>query len=313
MNVLIVCSGNAKGFDFKINQAFIYDQVEALKKLDKSIKFYYYFIIGKGYLGYIKNLKFLKQKIRKNKIDFIHAHGGDSVTLSVLQFMIPVIGTFHGSDINNFRNRIFSNFSNFFCFKSIVVSRYLFDKIWFNYKTSVIPCGVDFDVFYPIDKKIARNKMKINKKDIIILFSSSFDRKIKNYKLAKNAIDLLKSKEKYQIKIIELKGYNRQEINLLLNSSDIALMTSYKEGSPQFIKEAMACNVPIISTDVGDVKDNIKFTEGCFIVGYDPKIIADKIELLIKNNNKTKGRINIKKFDNKKIAKKIVNIYNSII
>ena len=90
-------------------------------------------------------------------------------------------------------------------------------------------------------------------------------------------------------------------------------MTSFKEGSPQFIKEAMACNVPIISTDVGDVKDNIKFTEGCFIVGYDPKIIADKIELLIKNNNKTKGRINIKKFDNKKIAKKILNIYNSII
>jgi len=100
---------------------------------------------------------------------------------------------------------------------------------------------------------------------------------------------------------------------LLMNAVDLVLMTSFTEGSPQFIKEAMACNCPIVSTDVGDVKDVIKNTKGCYITSYIPEDVATKIELALNYGKKTDGREHIKHFDNELIALKILNVYKKII
>ena len=75
----------------------------------------------------------------------------------------------------------------------------------------------------------------------------------------------------------------------------------------------MACNCPIISTDVGDVKDIIKNTEGCFIAKNDPIDISLKIQEALKFNKNTLGRMNIKHLDNEIIADSIIDIYNSVI
>ena len=168
IKVLIVCSGNAKNFSFEINQAFIYDQINSIKLLDSSIDFDYFFIKGKGWKGYLKNLSLLNKKIKSNNFDCIHAHSGDSVLLSVLQRKIPVIGTFHGSDLNNNFNRLFSNIANILTKISIVVSKDLYNKILLKSKVEIIPCGVDFKIFFPISKNDARNKMKISLNDKII-------------------------------------------------------------------------------------------------------------------------------------------------
>ena len=67
-------------------------------------------------------------------------------------------------------------------------------------------------------------------------FASNFSNKVKNYQLAKKALKHLNKK----IHLIELVGYNRDEVNILLNAVDFLLMTSISEGSHQIIKEAMA-------------------------------------------------------------------------
>ena len=72
------------------------------------------------------------------------------------------------------------------------------------------------------------------------------------------------------------------------------ILTSFSEGSPQIIKESMACNCPIVSTDVGDVRDVIGETEGCYICSYDPKDVADKIKLAL-TYSEEKGRTNGRK------------------
>lgn len=309
MKVLIVCSGNAKNFSFQINQAFIYDQVEAIKKLDNSIEFDYFFIKGKGWKGYLKNLKLLKEKIKSGSYHFIHAHSGDSVLLASLQRIIPVIGTYHGSDLNRIKNRVLSNIANVLSKKSIVVSEKLYHKLWLKKSAQVIPCGVGFDLFYPEDKVTTREKLGIAIDETVILFSSAFSNSVKNYPLAEEGI---KRSNHTNPVIIELKGYKRNEIRGLMNAADLALMTSFREGSPQFIKEAMACNTPIISTDVGDVKDNIRNTEGCFITSFDAEEVAQKINAAIAFKGKTKGREDIYFLDNKIIAEKIINLYKKL-
>lgn len=309
MRVLIVCSGNAKNFSFQINQAFIYDQVETIKKLDPNIEFEYFFIKGKGRKGYLQNLKLLKNEIKKGNYDFIHAHSGDSVLLASLQRTIPVIGTFHGSDLNKKKNRFLSNFANILSKSSIVVSPKLYKKLWFSKQAHTIPCGVDFDLFYPEDQKKVRNRLDIPLDKTMVLFSSSFANPVKNFNLAEKAIKLLNKKD---LIVMELKGYERYQIRDLMNAADISLMTSFSEGSPQFIKESMACNIPIVSTDVGDVKDNIENIKGCYITSFEIEDVADKIEKAILFNQRTNGRESINFLDNTIISKKIIEVYTSI-
>jgi glycosyltransferase involved in cell wall biosynthesis len=125
-----------------------------------------------------------------------------------------------------------------------------------------------------------------------VLFSGSFKNSVKNYPLAKAAIHHLNDRVvlSSSIKLVELKGYSPEQVCLLLNACDIALLTSLSEGSPNFIKEAMACNRPIVSTDVGDVRDLVEGIPGCFISESNPKDVADKIKQALEFENSIGAR-----------------------
>lgn len=311
MKILIVCSGNAKNFKFEIDQAFVYEQIEKIKE-KYNICYETFFIRGKGILGYLKNLKDLKLKIETFSPDIIHSHFGLSGLLSGLQRKVPVIITFHGSDINYSYNRLFSNLSSILADYNIFVSDTLKKKLCFTRNYDVIPCGINLDVFFPISLFEAREKLKFDFKKIYILFASNFKNKVKNYTLAKQALKMLK----YEIELIELVNKSREKVTLLLNASNLLLLTSLSEGSPQIIKEAMACNCPIVATNVGDIKEIINDTNGCFITTFEPFDVANKIDLAIKyslEKGRTNGRSKILKFDNDFIAEKIYEIYKKVL
>lgn len=302
MKVLFVTSGNKETIS-----PFVLEQGNALIK--SGIEVSYFKIIGKGITGYLKNLKSLKKKIKELEPDLIHAHYGLSGLLVCLQKQIPVIITFHGSDANIFLVRIFSkiaaNLSDF----NIFVESKIKARIKGHNKNKILPCGVNLDNFYPIKKSVARKQSNLDSEKKYILFSSAFDNPVKNYQLAKSAISILNE----DIILLELKNKTREEVNLLLNACDIALLTSLSEGSPQFIKEAMSCNCPIVATDVGDVKKIISQTEGCFVTSFDPDNVANKIKIALEFRQRTDGRQKIKSFSNSLIAIQIINIYETTL
>jgi glycosyltransferase involved in cell wall biosynthesis len=301
MKVLYVCSGNLN----KISP-FIQEQTDSIKR--KGIEIDFFFICGKGLLGYLKNLKNYNKKVKKFKPDLIHAHYGLSGLFANFQFKIPTITTFHGSDINFKKNRTLSLFAHLFSTYSIFVSDKIAAKIKPKDRFAIIPCGIDFDVFYPMPVNKARESVGFNSDEKVILFSNAFDNEVKNYPLAKHAIELLK----INIRFVELKGCSRKKVNELLNSCDVALMTSLSEGSPQFIKEAMACNCPIVSTDVGDVKSILSGVEGCFISTYETQDVANTIKRALSFKRRTNGRDKVKHLSNELLAQQIVDIYLKI-
>lgn len=308
MKVLVVCSGNAPEgeFCFEIHQAFINEQVQEIRKM--GVENDIFLIVGKGLIGYLKNLKKLRNILKLGKYDLVHAHFVYSGLLSILQFSTPVIVTFHGGD-NVPKLNIISTIVSLICKWRIFVSKKLYSKLYIKPQKnfSIIPCGIDLKLFFPMDKKSARNVLGLEINDKYILFASSFDEPVKNYPLAQKTICNFKN-----VNLIELKNKTRQEVNLLLNACDLLLLTSISEGSPQVIKEAMACNCPIVSTDVGDVGEIIKDTDGCYLASFDPADVAEKIKSVLARNQRTNGREKIGHLETDKIALKVLNIYRRI-
>ena len=302
MKVLICASGNAGQLS-----PFVQEQAESLRKLDIQID--YFLISGNGAFGYLKNYFSLMKTIRSKKYDLIHAHYGLSGLLATLQKITPVIVTFHGSDVNMKNNFPLSLLASRLSRNNIFVHSSLARRLKVSGKNiHIIPCGVDLDTFSPIHKWVAREKLGWQKNKNYILFSSGFHNPVKNAALAKSA---LKSID-LEVKLIELKGSTKQQICQLMNAADLLLITSFSETGPIVVKEALACNCPIISTNVGDVKSITKKIDNCFVTSYNPNEIGEKIRIILASGLRSNGRIFMKSYGLDKVAQKIKMVYVNI-
>lgn len=305
MRVLIVANNKSGQFS-----PFVIEQVNSLTKL--GVEFDFFGVQGKGILGYLSDLTPLKKKIHECQPDLIHAHYGLSGFLANLQRMIPVITTFHGSDVHSKGMNIkISKSAAYFSAYNIYVSKALLDMSEFKgAEKCVIPCGVDIKVFFPIDRDEARKRINWDIEGKYVLFASSFDNEVKNSALAKAAISLVPD-----ARLIELRGYNREQVNVMMNAANCLLMTSHREGSPVVTKEAMACGTPIVSVNVGDVESVMTDTDGCFITSYNANDIADKLHQALAFKGKTNGRQRIMErgYTTDDVAKQIYHIYQLVL
>ena len=305
MKVLIVANNKPGHFS-----PFVTDQVDALAKY--GVEFDFFGVGGKGVFGYLSYLMPLKKKIDEFQPDLLHAHYGLSGLLANLQRTVPVVTTFHGSDVHSRGlNLLISKFTARYSAYNIFVSPWLLELTGYRGENkSVIPCGVSTTTFFPMDRAEARKQLGWDINENYVLFAGAFDNEVKNSTLAKAAISLVPN-----TKLVELRGYNREQVNLLANAANCLLMTSHREGSPVIIKEAMACGTPIVSVDVGDVKEVLADVDGCFISTYDANNIATHLKQALKYDGKTNGpQSNIEKeLSNELVVKQIIEIYNNAL
>lgn len=302
MKVLFVSSGNSSAMPF------VSEQADSLKT--KGVKIDEFKIIGRGVLGYLKNLNKIKAVIKENDYDIVHAHYGLSGLLCVLQRKVPVVITYHGSDINLKYVRILSLLASKLAIANIFVSNNLKEKAGNVKNSHIIPCGIDPTLFRPLDKNESKTRLKLDLDKNYLLFSSSFNNPVKNYALAKDAINRL---DLQNTELIELKGWARNQVPALMSSCDALLMTSLTEGSPQVVKEALACNLPVVSTDVGDVREQLSKVEGSFITTFDPSDIARKLKLAIQSELVTGSREKVAHIYLEEIAEQIKRVYENVI
>jgi glycosyltransferase involved in cell wall biosynthesis len=270
-----------------------------------------------GFFGYLKHLKLLKKMIRSEKPDLVHAHYGLSGLLANLQRRIPVITTFHGTDINNMKIRWISVLTARLSIKSIYVTEHL-KFLAGNDRGVIIPCGVDLSIFTPHSMKVAKQKMQLDCSKNYVLFCSSFDNPVKNSDLAIKAFNETKERLSLDMELLELNNFSRDEVSSLLNASYCLLMTSFSEGSPQVIKEALATNRPIVSTAVGSVRELIHEVKGCLLVEKNLESVTDGLEECINysiKHGETQGRdkIQAKLLSLQQTATIIKSLYKSAL
>lgn len=286
------------------------EQVQSLKK--EGIEVEIFGVVGKGALGYLRNLSSLKKKIKEFHPDAVHAHYGLCGLLANLQRRVPVVTTYLGSDIHSRGwllkvSKLAMKLSAF----NIFVTKGLFDIAGYKKKNyAILFFGIDFEIFTPVERNAAREKAGMGKEEKVGFFSGSFSNAIKNYPLAKEGVDRVPG-----VKLMEMRGYTREQMALLMNACNFLLVTSFRESGPTVVKEAMACGAPVVSVDVGDVKEVTAGVEGCYIAERSAEDIASKIKEALAFEGKTKGRERIAElgFSIEKVASTLKEIYEKVI
>jgi len=162
----------------------------------------------------------------------------------------------------------------------------------------IIPHEIDLEVFRPAEKEKARAALGLDPRKKYLLFAANPKIPVKRFPLAKAVADELQKQDR---------------LALFMSACDALIFTSYQEGSPNVVKQAMACNLPIVSTDVGDVRDVIGATKGCYVCKPDVREFADCLVDVLRRRERTHGRENVRHLSGPAVAQRVIEVYEQVL
>lgn len=261
--------------------------------------------------------------IKKIKPDIVHAHFGSltAFVCSLLSKSLFII-TFRGSDLNPspsdgfFRSaiqKILSQLAALRANRIICVSQNLKKRLWWRKNiTEVITTGVDTSIFKTIPQRDARKLLNIPLKNKIVLFTGGGVPRVKRLDLAKQSIEHVKN-EMEGVDFLVLDGnVPYASMPLYYNAADCFLFTSDYEGSPCVIQEAIACNLPIVSVDVGDVKLLLEKVVPSRITERNPLSLGDSVIEILKYGRRSNGKVMLGILSKDIIIHQLTSVYESM-
>jgi teichuronic acid biosynthesis glycosyltransferase TuaC len=265
----------------------------------------------------------LRRAIRVFRPDVLHAHYGTVTALvSGLSTSVPVVVTYRGSDLNPDPSvswvlcsirRLISEIAALLATRIICVSEQLRQQLWWRKRiAAVIPTGVDTDSFYPRARGEARAQLGWPNRERVVLFNGGGHPLLKRPDLAQAAVNVARA-ICGDIRLAVLNGNVAPDsVPIMMSAADCLLLTSEWEGSPTVVQEAMACNLPVVTVDVGDVQSRLSGVSPTRIVGRDPTEIGNAIAEVLTLGQRSNGRSRVEAISNAAIAGQVTSIYRAI-
>lgn len=326
MKVLVITS-EWPSSEFPYAVPFLTDHIKQLRAAGVEVEVFH-FRGRQNPINYIRAWFNLRQHPFWKKADLLHAHWGQSALLSIFSNKKLVI-TFHGSDLfgipdknGNYtlKGEILTRASQWMSKKAdanVVVSARLMAKIPTRLKNvSVIPIGIDLGKFHQMDARACKAQLNFDENEKHALFVGDSTRNEKRYWLAKEAVETYNANHKDSaLSLINLVGVEHDQMPVYLNAADVLLLTSSHEGSSTVIKEALACGLPVVSSDVGDAAERLGCVVGCSVCYSDsPDEYADAISVALKHGKPVKlTEESIKQIDESNNIKELISIYQRVL
>lgn len=301
MKILFIASGN-HGAPSPVVQ----NQGDAL--VSEGVVVDYFLIKGKGIKGYLRNVKPLRQYLKVHQYDAIHAHYSLSAFVASLAGIKPLVVSLMGSDVKavgwyKFIIRLFAAFGGW---KSIIVkSSDMYRSLGIK-RAIIIPNGVNMERFKPMSKSECQKRLGWKQEKNHILFPANATRPEKDFAHAEASVAFVKNADLHAFD-----NTPNEETPYWYNAADVVLMTSKWEGSPNAIKEAMACSRPIVAVNVGDIAERTSGVEGCYVAqSREPQELASLIEkALTVTQTNGRERILADQLDRDSINQSLINVY----
>lgn len=298
---------------------FIVRQVEFLRKHGVTVEVVHF----RGYgnpLRYLQAWIQIQSSISQAGFDLVHAQFGQSGLLAGIPKRLPLVVTFRGSDVLGvvgknqhymLSGRVLQLISRLvakMADQAIVVSERLIDFLPHR-EYHVVPSGLDLALFKPMPKAQAREQLGFEQDIPLVLFSGSPSDPRKRHGLACQVVEMAR-KNFPNVRLVKLESVPYSQVPDYLNACDALLSTSMHEGSPNMVKEALACNLPVVSTDVGDVRQRIGGIEGCYVCVTDhPDDLSSSLVKVLSISKRIDGRKAVFSLDEGLLSEQVVKIY----
>lgn len=291
--------------------AFVCQQVEQLRRFGHTVDVID--ILGsQSKMNYLRGTLDVMRMTSAVAYDIVHAHYGYSAYPAMFRLQAPLVITLHGTDVigTSTFERLSTRAVSYFADAVIVVSEGLRRRI----SGIVIPCGVDLGVFKPYDRDKARARLGWPKDKRIVLFPFDPARPEKRYDLARASVERL-VQEGVDAELMTVVNVPNGEMPWCYSAADALLLCSDYEGSPTSIKEALACNRPVVSTEVGDVGELLNGIAGTRICPQDVATIARNLREVFdwSRSSEFRGRAAMARYDQALTVEKIVGVYGDVL
>ncbi len=264
-------------------------------------------------LEYLRVLPRLVRLVRRGGFDLVHAQYAHSVLVAHAQRLVPVVGQFHGElqDGHGRKDYAMAQLAARMTRHLILVDQRSSQRVNSPHR-EVIPIGVDTSRFRPVDRSEARRKLGLDADRPYVLFSSNPARPEKDYPLFQRAFRAIQRLVPSASELV-LHGRMYEAVPTILNAVDVLLLTSRAEASPTVVKEAMLCNLPVVSTDVGDVRSRLAGVTPSAVLDRDPEALGAAVVQILLRGRRSNGSARAAELDLAHTAARVTSFYRDAL
>lgn len=266
----------------------IYDQLGALRKRGVQVEVLY-IDRYRGIRAYARTaVKILGLSVQRRHYDLIHAYYGHSGLIARLQIKVPLVVTFLGSDLLHPRDRRIGWLAARLADGVIVQSEEM-KRAAGREDALILPFGLNLNLFRPYPVEEARQALGLGMEEKLVLFPWDPARAVKRFDIVQAAVQILA--QRFQgVRLVAVFDRPHEMVAKYMNACDVMALASDHEGAPMALREAMACNLPVVAVDVGDVAEVMAATSGCYLCRRDPADLAEKLGWVLEEGRRTDGR-----------------------
>lgn len=291
---------------------WVVDQVDALRELGLDVEL---FTFQPGKDQYLPATRRIRQILKREKFDLVHAHYGLAGWCAALAGASPLVVTFHGTDV---RHRVVGPLSRILTRRIDLiagVSKALFEREagrpglpLRSGRSAVLPCGTDLSRFAQIERAEAKTTLGLDPTTRYLLFPADPTRPEKRYERAREVAETVGAE------MLTGGSIPPDQMSLWINAAHGVLVTSEYEGFGLACLESLACNVPVISTPVGIAPHALKNLPGTLSAEFDLKTWSDFASRLLEQDDpRIPGRPVAEALSADRMADRVALAYKEIL
>ncbi|WP_458188962.1 glycosyltransferase [Haladaptatus sp. NG-WS-4] len=241
--------------------------------------------------------------------DLIHANYGLTAPMALAQHRLPVVLSLWGSDLLGEYGWLSKQCARH-CDAVIVMSEEMAREL--DAPCHVVPHGINLSRFAPQSKRAAREAVGWSRDGTHVLFPYPPSREIKDFPRAERVVANAAEQVSGPVELQSVYGVPHDEMSTYYNAADVLLLPSKSEGSPNSVKEAMACNVPVVTTDVGDVRSRLSGVSPSYVCSSDDELVAGLVDVL-SDPRPSNGREHVRDLSLERMGERIYEVYQTVL
>ena len=302
---------------------FIKRQAEFLRAHGVEVDVFYFRAFRRP-VAYLRAWIEVQRRLRRGRYDLVHAQWGQSA-VPAMPKRLPLVVTFRGGDVHGIPDgkggqrlagRLLQAFCRYVARRAdavILVSEHMRPLLG-RHQTPVhvFPSGLDFSLFRVIPPDEARRHLGLPADRRLILFAGDPASQRKRHRLAQAAVHVLS--RTLPAELVVTWGVPHADMPYYMNACDAMVFTSSQEGSPNVVKEALACDLPVVSVVVGDVPTRLAGVANCEVTADErPETIAAALERVLRKGERSTGRHAVRDLDENAIARGVIGVYRTVL